>query len=310
MEPLRVGVVGVGYLGRLHAEKYARIPEARLVGLVDIDEDRCRAVADTTACESLCHHRDLIGKVDAVSIAVPTLQHYEVARDFLEAGIHVLVEKPIAASLEEAQALNVMARDTGVIFQVGHLERFNGALLAAWDAIGTPLFIQARRLSPFTGRGVDVDVVLDMMIHDIDIVLTLVQSPVTEVDAVGQSFYTDHHDVMHARISFANGCVADLTANRIAQERVRMSVILQSDAYVELDYLTKTASVSRKTARGEVTAWQEVHQNDQLEVELGAFLNSIREQSCPVVSGEDGAKALDVALKIVERADRPGRGQG
>jgi len=307
MEPLKVGVVGVGYLGRLHAEKYARSAEAQLVGLVDIDEGRCRTLADTTSCEPMCHHRDLIGKVDAVSIAVPTLQHFEVARDFLEAGIHVLIEKPIAASSEEAKALNVMACHAGVVFQVGHLERFNGALLAARDAIEAPVFIDARRLSPFTGRGVDVDIVLDLMIHDIDIILTLVSSTISRIDAVGQSFYTDHHDVMHARISFANGCVADLTANRIAQERVRTMTVVQSDGYLELNYLTKTASVTRKSGDGEISTWQEVHENDQLEVELRAFLKSIREQSSPVVSGEDGAKALDVALEIVERAQHPSR---
>jgi len=308
MEPLRVGVVGVGYLGRFHAEQYARLPEAQLIGLVDIDESRCRALAELTACEPLGHHHDLIGKVDAVSIAVPTVQHYQVARDFLDAGIHVLVEKPIAASLQEAQALNTMARDNGLIFQVGHLERFNGALLAARETIDNPLYIEARRMAPFTGRGVDVDVVLDLMIHDIDIMLMVVSSGISRMHAVGQSFYGDHHDVMYARISFANGCVANLTANRIAQEKVRTTVMVQSDGYIELNYLAKTANVTRRTARGEVTTWQEIHQNDQLEVELRAFLACIREQSVPVVSGEDGERALDVALRIVDAAHRSVRG--
>jgi len=292
----------VGYLGRIHAEKYACIPEAELVGVVDIDKGRCQEVAAHINCQPFYHPLDLLGQVEAVSIAVPTLCHYQATKDFFLAGIDVLLEKPIASTVQEARELNALAQQKGAIFQIGHLERFNGALAAINGVLKSPLLIESYRLSPFSGRGTDVDVILDLMIHDIDIILSIVGSEIEEVEAVGMPFFSSKIDVAHARIAFKDGCTAHISASRIAQERLRKMVILQRDAHLAVDYLKQSLLVTRRGegGTGGITVAEEVRENDPLEMELRAFLQSVRERNTPVVSGEDGQRALEVALQIVD----------
>jgi predicted dehydrogenase len=300
MDRIKVGVVGVGYLGRIHAQKYAHIPEAELVGVVDVDEVPCREVATHTNCQPFAHYRDLVGKVEAVSIAVPTLSHYQIAKDILQAGVDVLVEKPITATVQEATELNALARAQGAIFQVGHLERFNGALQALQGAVASPLLIESHRLAPFSGRGIDVDVILDLMIHDIDIVLSILGDEVARVEAVGIPLCSSHIDVAHARIVFKGGCAANIAASRVAQERVRKMVIMQKDAYLAVDYLKQSLTITRRgdEAGKGMQVEEVVRANDSLEMQLKAFLQSVRERTPPVVSGEDGQRALELALQI------------
>lgn len=313
-DKIKVGVVGVGYLGKIHAQKYARIPEAELVGVVDIDKACCQEVAAHTNCRPFYHYRELMGHVEAVSIAVPTLSHYEIAKDFILAGVDVLLEKPITATVQEAQELNALARERGAIFQIGHLERFNGAIASMNGVVTSPLLIESCRLSPFSGRGTDVDVILDLMIHDIDIILSIVRSEVERVEAVGMPFYSSLIDVAHARILFKGGCVAHISASRIAQEKVRKMVILQKDSYLSVDYIKQSLVITQRGKEGregmQVQVDEIVRENDSLETQLKAFLQSIRERTPPVVSGEDGQRALEVALQIADiiNKDRKGRG--
>jgi len=306
VDRIKVGVVGVGYLGKIHAEKYARIPEAELIGVVDIDKGRCQEMADHTSCQPLYHHRDLLGRVEAVSIAVPTISHYGVTKDFLLAGVDVLLEKPITATVQEAQELNALAKERAAIFQIGHLERFNGALAAMNGVLKSPLLIESYRLSPFSGRGTDVDVILDLMIHDIDIILSILRSEIETVEAVGMPCCSPHIDVAHARIIFKNGCVAHISASRIAQERLRKMVILQKDSYLSVDYLKQSLTITQrgKGGRAGMQVDEIVRENDPLEKQLKAFLRSVRERTPAVCSGEDGQRALEVAIRIADAIDK------
>jgi predicted dehydrogenase len=299
----KVGVVGVGYLGRIHAEKYARIPEADLIGVVDIDKARCDAAAAQSSCQPLYRYHDLLHQVEAVSIAVPTCSHYDVAKDFLAAGVHVLLEKPITATVPEAQELNALAKESGAILQIGHLERFNGALAIMNGVLKSPFLIESYRLSPFSGRGTDVSVILDLMIHDIDIILSIVGSEIERVEAVGMPLCTPHIDAAHASIFFQNGCVAHLSASRIAHERLRKMVILQKDAYLSVDYMKQSLSITRK-GRGGMEVEESAQKNDPLEKQLKAFLQSVRQRTSPLVTGEDGQRALEAALQIADVIDK------
>jgi predicted dehydrogenase len=303
---IKVGVVGVGYLGKIHAEKYARIPEAELIGVVDIDKGRCDAAAAQASCRPLYRHHDLLGRVEAVSIAVPTCSHYGVTKDFLAAGVHVLLEKPITATVPEAQELNALAKERGAIFQIGHLERFNGALETMNGVLKSPLLIESYRLSPFSGRGIDVNVILDLMIHDIDIILSIVGSEIERVEAVGMPLCSPHIDVAHASILFKNGCVAHLSASRIAQEGLRKMVILQKDSCLSVDYMKQSLTITRrgKGERAGIEVDETVRKNDPLEKQLKAFLQSVRQRTSPLVTGEDGQRALEVALQIAAVIDK------
>jgi predicted dehydrogenase len=311
-DKIKVGVVGVGYLGKIHAEKYAHIPGAELVGVVDVDKGRCQEVAALTRCQPFYHHQDLLDQVEAVSIAVPTLSHYPITKDFFLAGVDVLLEKPITATVPEAQELNALAKERGVIFQVGHLERFNGALSAMNGVLKNPLFIESYRLSPFSGRGTDVDVILDLMIHDIDIILSILTSEIEGIEAVGVPFCSSQIDVAHARIRFKDGCVAHISASRIAQERLRKMVILQKDSHLSIDYIKQSLVATRKGEQGVggIQVEEVVRENDPLETQLRAFLQSVRERTPPVVSGEDGQRALEVALQIVDVIGKAMKGRG
>ncbi|MRR34002.1 Gfo/Idh/MocA family oxidoreductase [bacterium] len=302
---IRTAVVGVGYLGVFHAEKYAALPNAELVAVVDLDLARAESLATRLGTRAFASHREILGMVDAVSIAVPTQAHCQVAREFLERGVHVLLEKPMTTTLEEADELLKIARERGALLQVGHLERFNPVLLALDGVLADPRFIESVRIAPFKPRGTDVNVVLDLMIHDIDIIQNIVRSPIKRIDSIGAPVFTDEEDIANARIQFENGCVANVTASRISLKSERRMRIFQSDAYITLDFQNKKVAVFRK-GDGEmfpgvpnVTIDQkELDQGDVLKAEIESFLEVIAGNGRPVVTGEDGRRALETALLI------------
>jgi predicted dehydrogenase len=302
---MRTAVVGVGYLGRFHAEKYAAHPEAQLVAVVDVDGRRAHEIARALGVEAVTDHRALIGRVDCASIAVPTNAHFAVARDLLEGGVDVLVEKPVTTTVDEAKALVELAVRGGRVLQVGHLERFNPAVLALEGIVTQPRFIECHRLAPFTDRGTDVDVVLDLMIHDLDVILSMVQSPLRAVEAVGVPVLTTSVDIANARLRFANGCIANVTASRVSLKRERKLRIFQADAYVAVDYGERRVRICRREpdADGQtalVLEEREVPEGDALELEIDAFLRAVRDREPPPVSGWDGLRALEVAHVIRE----------
>ena len=302
---LKVAVVGVGHLGQHHARIYTELPGVELVAVVDVAEGRRREVGGRLRVPAVADYRTLLGKVDAVSVAVPTRLYHEIARDFLLAGSDVLVEKPITRTLREADDLVAAAGDR--ILQVGHSERYNGGVQALATHVQEPGFIEVHRMGPFPGRGTDVDVVLDLMIHDIDIILTLVKSPVTAVSAVGVPVVSDQVDIANARVEFASGCVANLTASRVSGERLRKIRVFQRDTYFVLDYAsqelhlfrTPSADGSGKSRLTRVDI--PVARVEPLRQELSEFVHSVRTRRPPLVSGEAGREAVAVAAQIIER---------
>ncbi len=304
MEKIKVGVVGVGYFGQFHAEKYSKIKEAELVGVVDLDPSRAREMAKRYGTKPFEHHTDLYKKVQAVSIAAPTPFHYSLTKDFFLQDIDVLLEKPVSNTLQEADELIALAESRNRIFQLGHLERFNGALSGLEEKIRNPVFIESHRLGPFTGRGAEVNVVLDLMIHDIDILLTLVKSKVRKLQAAGVPILTQYTDIANARVEFENGCVASLTASRVSTEKVRKVRIFQPEGILSIDYPSQKLFLSRKKAPSEmVTEEIPVQKTDLLEAEIRSFLQSVRNRNRPQVSGLDGRRALELALQIIQKID-------
>jgi predicted dehydrogenase len=311
VKKIRVGVVGVGYLGQFHAEKYAKMEGVEVVGVVDVIPSRAKEIAKRTHTQPFFHHSELFKRAQAVSIAVPTAFHHAIAKDFFLHGIDVLLEKPISRTLEEADELISLAESKGLILQVGHLERFNGALRALEGLVQNPLFIDSHRLGPFTGRGADVNVVLDLMIHDIDIILNLVHSRLKELKAVGIPVITRHIDIANARIEFENGCTANLTASRVSKEKTRRTQIFQSDGILSIDYVSQRVSLSNRAGhQGKeeipkiVTKEILAKKIDLLEAEIHSFLQSVRARKNVRVSGWDGKRALEVALQIIQKIDR------
>ncbi|MBI3003606.1 MAG: Gfo/Idh/MocA family oxidoreductase [candidate division NC10 bacterium] len=310
-QPIRVAVIGVGHVGEHHARLYRDLPGAELTAVCDTDAARAGAVAARHGARAVTDFRALLGKVEAVSVAVPAVSHYAVAEAFLEAGADVLVEKPIAETLEDAETLVAAARRTGRILQVGHVERFNGGVRALHALVREPGFIECHRLGPFAGRGTDVDVVRDLMIHDIDIILSLVRSVVVQVHAVGVPVISDRVDIANARLEFASGCIANVTASRVSAERLRKLRIFQRDTYLALDYATQEITCYRRRlpspdappselpriVREEVT----VDKAEPLRLEVEAFLAAIRTRSRPVVSGDEALEALRVAGQILAK---------
>ncbi|UCG14845.1 MAG: Gfo/Idh/MocA family oxidoreductase [Deltaproteobacteria bacterium] len=301
----RVGVVGVGYLGQFHAEKYAAMEEAQLVGVVDLDHSRARQIAERFSCRALRSHRDLIEQVDAVSVVVPTQYHYQVTRDLLEAGIHVLVEKPMTTTVAEADALISLAETNGLVLQVGHLERFNPAVVAASEHVYQPYFVESHRLASFTERGTEVDVILDLMIHDIDIILSLVPSHLEDLRVGGVNVLTPHTDIANVRLEFANGCIANVTASRISAKKMRKIRIFQPDSYLSIDCADKEVELFRKLATRGSDGFPEIEyqrlsvaETDPLDEQLRAFLGSVLGGAKPLVGGQAGRKALDVATRV------------
>lgn len=308
MKPLRMGVVGVGHLGRFHAEKYASMEGVELVGVADIAHDRAKAVAERFKTRAYTDYRGLMGAVDAASVVVPTDCHFSISRDFLNAGVDLLIEKPFTKTLEEADELIRLADSKDRIVQVGHLERFNPAILAVRKIIDHPLFIESDRLSGFSERGTEVSVVLDLMIHDIDIILSLVKSEVKQIHAVGAPVVTPSIDIANARLIFENGCVANITASRISMKSMRKIRFFQEDTYVSVDYANHDVTVIRKDGKGtelpvpgmsmERSTFDKA---DALRAELESFVESVKTRQRPVASGRDGRKALQVATDIVKQ---------
>ncbi len=305
MDKTRTAVIGVGYLGRFHAQKYAVLPESQLVAVVDASAEARERVAAELGCRAVADYRELLGEVDAVSIATPTPTHFSIASDCLEHGVHVLVEKPITETLDEAAALVALANRCRLVLQVGHLERFNAAILALEGTLGVPRFVESHRLAPFKERGTDVNVVLDLMIHDIDLIQSLVGAPIESIDAVGTSVFSAGLDIANARIRYANGCVANTTASRVSMKTERKLRIFQDDAYISIDLQQKVLTIVRKpppdsgAAPGQVTLEERSYeQGDALKMEIEAFLHCVREGKPPVVSGEDGMRALETAIRI------------
>ena len=298
-----VGVVGVGYLGKFHAEKYAASDKAALVGVADVDLKRAREVADPLGATAVADFHEMIGRVQAVSIAVPTRLHYPIAREFLNAGVDVLIEKPLALNLNEGRELVDLAQAKGLVLQVGHLERFNPAIRRLEGVIKQPKFVECHRLAPFIERGTDVDVVLDLMIHDIDIIASLVRSPVQRVEAVGVPVLTDKPDIANARITFANGCIANVTSSRVSLKRERKVRFFQPDAYISIDYDQRRAQIFYKPPPG--AGWLdirsetiEIKEGDALADEIDSFLECVKDRRVPLVSGIEGLRALEIASTI------------
>jgi len=305
-----VGVVGVGYFGQFHAEKYAKMEGVELVGVVDVDGSRAREIAKRYRTQPFFRYADLFQKVQAVSIAVPTPFHYSITKECFLQGIDVLLEKPISSSLEEADELISLSESKGLIFQVGHLERFNGALSGIEARVQHPWFIESHRLGPFSGRGAEVDVVLDLMVHDLDILLSLVNAKVKQFQAVGFPVLTHASDIANARIEFENGCTASLTASRVSEEKIRKTRIFQTDGILSIDYLSQKLFLSKKAVPpgGKkipemVTEEIPVKKIDLLEAEIDSFLQSVRNRKDPWVSGLDGRRALTLALQIIQKID-------
>jgi predicted dehydrogenase len=305
MNIIRCAVIGVGYLGRFHAQKYKNLPEAQLVAVCDINKSSCDAVAKELDVPAYSHYQDLFGKVDAVSIAASTNHHYEIASACIKQGIHVLIEKPITETVEDAKTLITLAKKHQVKLQVGHLERFNAARLAVEEYLQDPQFIESERLAPFNPRGTDVNVILDLMIHDIDMIHNMVNSPIIHIEAQGTPVLTKAIDIANARITFANHCVANVTASRISYKTERKTRIFQKDSYLSIDFHAKQFALFQKGADemfpgipNIVRVQKEFQQGDALLEEIKAFLKCIQEDTTPLVTGEEGCEALETAHQI------------
>jgi predicted dehydrogenase len=308
VDVMRTAVVGVGYLGRFHAQKYHGLPNSDLVGIADPSASARAAVAAELGVAAHADYRELLGRVDAVSVVTPTPSHYAIAKEFLEAGAHVLLEKPMTTTVAEGEGLIEAARRAKRILQIGHLERFNAAVQAVQPILTVPRFIESARLAPFKHRGTDVDVVLDLMIHDIDLILSIVRSAVVAVDAIGSSVFSGEIDIANARLRFANGCVANATASRVSLKTERRLRLFQDDAYVSVDLHQKLLTVIRKTDGMSADGLPKVNieetgyeQGDALKAEIEAFLQAAATGQPPPVTGEDGLKALRTALLIAEQ---------
>ncbi len=305
MKTFRTAVIGVGVQGERHAQKLAALDESDLVGVVDADTERAKAVAADLGTEAVADYRDLIGKVDAVVIATPTITHFEITAAMLENDIDVLLEKPFTTTMEEAIKLVEMAESRSRVLQVGHLERYNPAILALADRIERPQFIESNRIAPYKPRSLDVSVVLDLMIHDIDLIHSFVRSPMSSVDAVGRSIFSDSIDVANARIRFENGCVANVTSSRTSTKTERSMRIFQDDAYASADLHNKTVAAYSKLVDGPVTGPEDVKidkqsfgDSDALLDQARAFLASVAGGPPPLVSGRTAMEALNTAEEI------------
>jgi predicted dehydrogenase len=303
-----VAVIGVGHLGKHHVRLLAQMEEAELVAAVDTQPDRAQPAVAGTPARALGDFRELFGQVDAVTIAVPTEAHRDIAVAFLERGTSVLVEKPMTRTLDEARALIAAAASSGATLAVGHTERYNPAIATVMPFVTTPRFIEVHRLGVFPDRSLDIDVVFDLMIHDLDIILALVKAEPTSIEAVGVPVLTDKYDIANARLRFASGCIANVTASRISKERVRKIRFFQPDAYVSIDYAEQEVEGYRLLRRdGERPQIQggklPVTREEPLKRELADFVRAVRDKRRPLVSGEDGLRALKLAQAIADRME-------
>jgi len=305
---LRVAVVGVGHLGKWHADKYADAADCELVAVVDTNIDNARAIATKHGATAYSDYRAVIPLVDAISLVVPTSLHYKIAREFLEAGIHCLIEKPVTETVAEASELIDIAEARGLVLQVGHIERFNSVMIGVEQHLQQPLFLESTRLAPFSMRAIDVSVILDLMIHDIDIILDLIDSPVKQISASGISVLSDNIDIANARIEFENQCVANVTASRISLKRERKLRIFQKDAYLAADFQDKILAINRKGATNNAEGYKDIdheelrfEDNDALNLEVLDFIDAIQRQRRPLVNGVDGRRALATAIAITQQ---------
>ncbi|HYK89744.1 MAG TPA: Gfo/Idh/MocA family oxidoreductase [Acidobacteriota bacterium] len=310
MDKIRVGVIGVGALGQHHARVYASLPEVELVGVADTRPGRANEIAGPLSTDAFTDYRSLFGKVDAVSVATPTTLHAEIGEQFLEQGVNVLVEKPISHSLEAADRLILAARNSKRVLQVGHSERFNPAVKALREIVRQPRFFEAHRMGLFAPRSLDIDVVLDLMIHDLDIISLLVGSPVAQVNAVGIAILTNRIDIANARIQFANGCVANITASRVSMEKIRKLRLFQPSDYISLDYTRQDVAVYTLSGPGGPAGTPQIvshrltpERKEPLEEELRGFVNAARGTGPVECSGEEGKRALELALRILSQAE-------
>ncbi|KQC07470.1 MAG: UDP-N-acetyl-D-glucosamine dehydrogenase [Smithella sp. SDB] len=303
---IKIGVVGVGHLGNYHLQKYHNLENCEIAAVADTFADRAQKAAKIYKCTPFSDYQAMLSIIDAVSIAVPTSEHHRVARDFLAAGVDVLIEKPICATLKEADELIELAGKNSLILQVGFVERFNPAIMAMENVIKKPMFIEAHRLHPFFERGTDVDVILDLMIHDLDIILKFVNAPITCVEAVGVPILSDKIDISNVRISFATGCIANVTASRISAKTMQKIRFFGVEGYHAVDCQKREiVSLSKKTNEtGEQQIIQnnvEVGSHDPLEEEIRSFVNAVADRSIPLVSGEEARKSLELAIDIINK---------
>jgi len=305
MTTIRTAAIGAGVQGQRHAEKLAALPASQLVAVVDVDVERAATVAEKFGTEALADYRDLIGRVDAVALSTPTSTHFEVASTLLENGIHLLLEKPITTTLDEALELVRLAEDKGIVLQVGHLERFNPAIVAVTKHIRQPQFIESMRIAPYKPRALDVSVVLDLMIHDIDLIHSFVRSPMDRVDAVGRSVFSDSIDVANARIRFKNGCIANITSSRVSLKTERVLRIFQPDSYASVDLQNRAFIHFGKQGDNPVSGPEDVEidkqtfdVSDAMMDQTQAFLESVSGGPPPLVDGRRAMEALETALAI------------
>lgn len=303
---LRAAVIGVGHFGRYHAQKLAKLDGVELVAVADADGARAAEVAAELGVEAVTNPAALEGRVDAVSVVVPTREHFNVAARFLEQGVHVLVEKPIAADEASARDMIALAAQHNAVLQVGHLARFSGVTEALVRTVDHPLYIESVRVAPFKPRGTDVSVILDLMIHDLDLVLALTDADLVSVDAVGTKVLSESEDMANARLKFAGGCIANITASRVSMKTERKMRIFQRDTYVSVDFDAQTIRVFRKTGDADggmptvEKSEESFEETDALERELAAFIAAARDGTAPVVSGEDGLRALLAAQRVTD----------
>jgi len=327
MQKVRVGVVGVGHLGNHHARILSQMAEAELIGVNDIDVEKGNIAARTYGTRFFQNLDNLLNETDAISLVVPTTAHHPLGRAILERGKDLLIEKPITETVQQAEELTSLARKKNLVLQVGHVERFNPAFQAIEQHQPNPRFIESHRMAQFNPRGTDVAVILDLMIHDIDLILSLVKSNITKIEAAGVPIVAESEDICNARLTFANGCVANITASRISARALRKMRLFQKDSYISLDFLQKSVEIyklveaefvpqgekEKKTVVGNIPVEKvgktivyqrpEICHQDMLTSEIKSFLNAVRTKTPPKVSGEDGKKALEVALKIKEKAE-------
>lgn len=325
MSKIKLGVIGVGHLGRLHVQNYKHIQETEIVGIYDIDFERSQEVAREFQLKAFDSVEPLLKEIEAASVVVSTTNHFDITHACLEQGIHCLVEKPITSTLTEADKLIRLSKEKGLILQVGHIERFNPAIVALSDFELKPMFIESHRLASFNPRGTDVAVVLDLMIHDIDIILHLVKNPVTKIDASGVAVVTDEVDIANARLGFENGCVANITASRISQKKMRKMRLFQRNAYIGIDFLQRFSEIYQlvdsdnvkiqphqipieigqldQYGRSKKITYErrQIEESNALKMELESFIESVRNGNRPAVSGEEGKEALRVAIEITDR---------
>jgi predicted dehydrogenase len=309
VDKIRVGVIGVGALGQHHARIYSTLPEATLVGVVDTHLERAEAMAGSFNTQPHSDYRQLFGKVDAVSIATPTTLHAEIGEQFLKQGVSVLVEKPISHNLDDADRLIRAAEAGRSILQVGHLERFNPAIQAVREIVDRPRFFEAHRMGVFSPRSLDIDVILDLMIHDLDIISLLVPTPVVHIEAVGIAILTKRIDIANTRLQFADGCVANVTASRVSMEKIRKLRFFQAREYISIDYTRQDVAVFRLD-RPPAGASQIVSQKltpphrEPLDAELRSFLDAVQGRSPVACTGAEGRKTLELALQVLEKAEK------